>query len=197
MLEAILLAIDGIGAGTSTVMLFVTVIRGLRAGWVRNLGVTAFGIVLAAAGPVWLFFLVIVGVGSTFNDFLPITSSAGDQVIVDQDPFDGDVVSVWTPHWGPFSEPTVVSELAGSHAVRRGDCSLVSLGATRSHVWRHSRHPRASRQDAAPTLTRIGPLGTAIVTSRCSRPLSCASGWRSNGATSRVCDEPHSMEDLR
>lgn len=129
MLEAILFTLGGIGAGTSTVMLFVMVIRGLRPGWVRKLGVPAFGIVLAAAGLVWLFFLLVVGVGSTLHDYLPVTSSAGDRVIVDQDPFDGDVVSVWTPRWGPFYEQTVVPELSGSHAVRRGDCSLVSPAA--------------------------------------------------------------------
>lgn len=129
MLATILLALGGIGAGTSTVMLFVMVIPGLRPGRVRKLGVVAFSTVLAAAGLVWFFFLLIVGFVSTLNDYLPVTSSAGDRVIVNQDPFDGDVVSVWTSYWGPFYEPTVVPELAGSHAVRRGDCSLVSPGA--------------------------------------------------------------------
>ena len=128
-LEAILFTLGGIGTGTSMVMLFVTVIRWLRPGWVRKLGGTALGIVLAAAGLVWLLFLLIVGFGSTLNDYLPVTASDGDRVIVDQDPFDGDVVSVWTPYWGPFYEPTVVTELSGSHAVRKGDCSLDSPGA--------------------------------------------------------------------
>lgn len=131
MLEVILFTLGGITAGISAVMLFVTVIRCLSPGWVRKLAGTALGIVLAAAGLVWLFFLLIVGFGSTLSIYLPVTASDGDQVIVDQDPFDGDVVSVWTPYWGPFYEPTVVLDLSGSQAIRQGDCSLDSPGGQR------------------------------------------------------------------
>lgn len=100
--EAILFTLGGIGAGISAVMLFVTVIQCLRRGWVRQLVGSALGVVLAAAGLVWLFFLLIVGSGATLNTYLLVTSGDGDRVLVDQDPFDGDVVLVWTPYWGPF-----------------------------------------------------------------------------------------------
>jgi hypothetical protein len=58
-----------------------------------------------------------------------VTAEDGQKVIVSQDNFDGDTVTVLVPHSTFFYRWTNAGqELSGSEAVMRGDCTLENQG---------------------------------------------------------------------
>jgi hypothetical protein len=95
----------------------------------------AVTLALCVAGFYWLVVLYFVLLGASMRDHLFVTAEDGQKVIVSQDNFDGDIVTVLVPHSTFFYRWTNAGqELSGSEAVMRGDCTLRGCDAWRLHA---------------------------------------------------------------
>lgn len=126
----VLFLLGGPVAVTALALLIPPRVRRLRAIWARRILASSVVLAAVAAGLVWLLLLGVLFLSAGARDYLTVRSAEGQTVIVSQDNFDGDLVSLWVPHSTFFFyQPTNGgNELSGSEAVMQGDCELDSSG---------------------------------------------------------------------
>ena len=125
----VLFLLGGPAAVTALSLLIPPLVRRVRTIWARRIVASSVVLAAAAAGLMWLLLLGILLLSAGARDYLTVRSADGQTVIVSQDNFDGDLVSLWVPHSTFFYQPTNGgNELSGSEAVMQGDCELDRSG---------------------------------------------------------------------
>jgi hypothetical protein len=125
----VLFLLGGPVAVTALSLLIPPLLRRVRTIWARRILASSVVLAAIAAGLVWLLLLGVLFLSAGARDYLTVRSAEGQTVIVSQDNFDGDMVSLWVPHSTFFYRPTDAGdELSGSEAVMQGDCALESSG---------------------------------------------------------------------
>lgn len=124
-----LFLLGGPAAITALTLLVPPLVRLVKTRWARRVLGSLVVAASAAAGLVWLLLLFVFLLGAGARDYLTVRAADGLKVIVSQDNFDGDTVSIWVPHSALFYRATDAGqELSGSEAVMQGDCGLDSSG---------------------------------------------------------------------
>jgi hypothetical protein len=128
-ISLVLFLLGGPVAVTALSLLIPPLVRRVRTIWARRILASSVVLAAVAASLVWLLLLVILFLSAGARDYLTVRSAEGQTVIVSQDNFDGDMVSIWVPHSTFFYRPSDAGrELSGSEAVMQGDCELDSSG---------------------------------------------------------------------
>lgn len=121
--------ISGPAAVVALALLAPPLIRTIRRIWVRRLLGWLVALIATAAAAAWLLYLVIFFFTGAVRDYLVVTAPEGQKVIVSQDSFDGDTVSIMVQQDAFFYRSiSAGQELSGSEAVMRGDCRLENAG---------------------------------------------------------------------